>query len=257
MTKDQRCNCGANPGEGHLITCPQSPANRPSKQGVTWCTHTPSCAELEACRAWLVARGDSLAGSGDMILMVDELLQRRRADETSGGIDEGKLWSFLRDVMTTGCAIETDTRARGRRYEEHSARLDAAARDAIPQFFQRLGLLEKPSDYTKVPEVMNPPASAAQGAEARNLTRANVMGLGEVHRATEARPAEVAPLPCSPLEPSRELSPSEAASFDKTLARSPRRIERQRYSWATTGMVRDPEGSWMLRSENGGGDDDA
>ena len=56
----------------------------------------------------------------------------------SPAIDEGKLWSFLRDVMTTGCAIETDTRARGRRYEEHSARLDAAARDAIPQFAQRV-----------------------------------------------------------------------------------------------------------------------
>lgn len=50
-------------------------------------------------------------------------------------------------------------------------------------------------DYTKVPEVMNPPASAAQGAEARNLTRANVMGLEEVHRAAEARPVEAAPLP--------------------------------------------------------------
>lgn len=32
MNKDQRCNCGANSGEGHLITCPQSPANLPSKQ---------------------------------------------------------------------------------------------------------------------------------------------------------------------------------------------------------------------------------
>ena len=49
--------------------------------------------------------------------------------------------------------------------------------------------------YTKVPEVMNPPASAAQGAEARNLTRADVIGLEEVSRAGEARPAEPAPLP--------------------------------------------------------------
>ena len=45
------------------------------------------------------------------------------------------------------------------------------------------------------PEVMNPPQSAAEGCEARNLNTANVMGLEQVHRATEARPAEVAPLP--------------------------------------------------------------
>jgi hypothetical protein len=51
------------------------------------------------------------------------------------------------------------------------------------------------TDYTKVPEVMNPPASAAEGAEAGNLTRADVMGLGQVHRAAEARPAEAVPPP--------------------------------------------------------------
>lgn len=45
------------------------------------------------------------------------------------------------------------------------------------------------------PDVMNPPQSAAEGCEARNVNTANVMGLGQVHRATEARPAEVAPLP--------------------------------------------------------------
>lgn len=79
-----------------------------------------------------------------------EAAQARKAemgltDETKADIDEGKLWSFLRDVMTTGCAIETDTRAHGRGYEEHSARLDAAARDAIPQFFKRLGLSQETS----------------------------------------------------------------------------------------------------------------
>lgn len=76
----------------------------------------------------LIAR-ETLAGRGPM-----------PATETFGRLDEGKLWSFLRDVITQGCAIESDTRARGRRYEEHSARLDAASRDAVPQFFQRLGL---------------------------------------------------------------------------------------------------------------------
>ena len=45
-----------------------------------YCTHTPSCADLAACRPWLVARKDSLALSGDMIRMVDELLERRRTD---------------------------------------------------------------------------------------------------------------------------------------------------------------------------------
>ena len=48
---------------------------------------------------------------------------------------------------------------------------------------------------TNRPEVVNPPQSAAQGCEARNLTTANVMGSEQVHRAAEARPAEAAPLP--------------------------------------------------------------
>jgi hypothetical protein len=59
---------------------------------------------------------------------------------------------------------------------------------------------EKSNEYTKVREVMNPPESAAQGSEARNLTSANVMGLEQVHRATEAGPVEVAPLPNYILE---------------------------------------------------------
>ena len=44
-------------------------------------------------------------------------------------------------------------------------------------------------------EVMNPPASAARGAEARNLNSANIMGLGEVHRASKAKPADDVPAP--------------------------------------------------------------
>jgi hypothetical protein len=80
MTQDQR-TCAAcfgtngNHERGCYLAAPSS------KQEVTWCTHTPSCADLEACRSWLVARGDSLARSGDMIRMVDELLERR-AHET-------------------------------------------------------------------------------------------------------------------------------------------------------------------------------
>jgi hypothetical protein len=38
-------------------------------------------------------------------------------------------WSFCRDVLVRGAAIEQDTRATGRGYEQHSFRLDAAARE--------------------------------------------------------------------------------------------------------------------------------
>lgn len=38
-------------------------------------------------------------------------------------------WTFLRNVLARGCAIEHDTVAGGRNYEQHSARLDAAARE--------------------------------------------------------------------------------------------------------------------------------
>ena len=42
---------------------------------------------------------------------------------------------------------------------------------------------------------MNPPQSAAPGCEAGNLIAGDVMGMGHVHRAAEARPAEAAPPP--------------------------------------------------------------
>lgn len=45
------------------------------------------------------------------------------------------------------------------------------------------------------PEVMNPPQSAAQGCEARNLIADHVMGMGHVHRAAKARPADAVPPP--------------------------------------------------------------
>jgi hypothetical protein len=38
-------------------------------------------------------------------------------------------WSFCRDVLVRGAAIEQDTRATGRGYEQHSFRLDDAARE--------------------------------------------------------------------------------------------------------------------------------
>lgn len=56
-------------------------------------------------------------------------------------------------------------------------------------------LPEKTNDYTNRDEVMNPPASAAQGAEAGNLNMSQCHGTGAVPRAAEARPAEAAPPP--------------------------------------------------------------
>jgi hypothetical protein len=38
-------------------------------------------------------------------------------------------WSFCRDVLSRGCSVEQDTRSSGRGYEDHSARLDANARE--------------------------------------------------------------------------------------------------------------------------------
>jgi len=42
---------------------------------------------------------------------------------------------------------------------------------------------------------MNPPASAAEGAEAGNLNRGHVIGMGPVSRGAKARPADVASVP--------------------------------------------------------------
>lgn len=37
-------------------------------------------------------------------------------------------WSFLRNALILGAAVEKDTLATGRGYEAHSARMDAVAR---------------------------------------------------------------------------------------------------------------------------------
>jgi hypothetical protein len=55
-------------------------------------------------------------------------------------------------------------------------------------------------------EVVNPPASAAKGAEAGNLTTEQRHGTGAVPRGAEARPADASPPPCEhkhTLPPSR------------------------------------------------------
>jgi hypothetical protein len=122
---------------------------------------------------------------------------------------------------------------------------------------------EEPSDYTKVPEVMNPPASAAQGAEARNLTRANVMGLEEVHRATEARPAKVVPLPSigdpCPVCASGRIGQSQGnfrcgnCGWLGPSVPSPEKATAPptRYAHTIGGMTPHPQGAWRRYSENG------
>ena len=48
-------------------------------------------------------------------------------------MDEGKLWSLIRNVLSQGGAIQLD-RASMSGYEEYSARLDAAAAERVPDF---------------------------------------------------------------------------------------------------------------------------
>lgn len=72
--------------------------------------------------------------------------------------------------------------------------------DAFDAAIAKLQSAPTGDSYTTRHEVMNPPASAARGAEARNLNSANVMGLGEVHRASKARPANDVPAPSTQTE---------------------------------------------------------
>lgn len=58
----------------------------------------------------------------------------------SGGsemIDEGKLWSLIRDVLKQGAAIYVDHESLG--YERYSARLDAAASFRVAKFVELMG----------------------------------------------------------------------------------------------------------------------
>lgn len=49
-------------------------------------------------------------------------------DDTTAG-PPFDAWSFLRDVLRRGAAIEANTVSQRRTYEQHSALLDAAARE--------------------------------------------------------------------------------------------------------------------------------
>ena len=54
-------------------------------------------------------------------------------------LDKGKLWSFLRTVLSQGGDIQLDYNAgKYHSYEEYSARLDGAARERADQFLARL-----------------------------------------------------------------------------------------------------------------------
>jgi hypothetical protein len=67
---------------------------------------------------------------------------------------------------------------------------------------------------------MNPPQSAAQGCEAGNLITGDVMGMGHVHRAAEARPAEAVPPPLTEQQLESAISAAMArmcAAPERTL----------------------------------------
>jgi hypothetical protein len=58
-------------------------------------------------------------------------------------------WSFCRDVLVHGAAIEQDTRATLRGYEQHSFRLDAAASVFADRLKPHLGDHAKLNDLLK------------------------------------------------------------------------------------------------------------
>ena len=61
------------------------------------------------------------------------------AADVEGVLDKGKLWSFLRTVLSQGGDIQLDYNAgKYHSYEEYSARLDGAARERADQFLARL-----------------------------------------------------------------------------------------------------------------------
>lgn len=50
-------------------------------------------------------------------------------------MDDGELWSFFRALISQGTYIQMDyTAGNFKRYEEFSARLDAAARERVEEF---------------------------------------------------------------------------------------------------------------------------
>jgi hypothetical protein len=57
---------------------------------------------------------------------------RRKVISTKGDIDEGELWSWIRDVLSQGGDIWIDHQNKS--YEQYSSRLDAAAHELVVDF---------------------------------------------------------------------------------------------------------------------------
>lgn len=102
---------------------------------------TPSSNECPRITDEELDRAIKMASAFDHIPMtllhiycaLKELKERRKADETkSPQLDEGRLWSFVRDVLRDGAALERSYHSVP--YEEFSARLDSAARARADSF---------------------------------------------------------------------------------------------------------------------------
>ena len=78
-------------------------------------------------------------GMGDILRGVQAILDDCLPDETTAlQIDEGKLWSFLRDVLSHGMAIEKDLQAGAYpSYEHFSAHIDDVARKRAEELGER------------------------------------------------------------------------------------------------------------------------
>lgn len=102
------------------------------------CTCDNSLGSSCACRA------ESGARLGDL-WFCDKAWQEVKRRARLHPMNDGELWSFFRKLISQGTDIEMD-RAAGRynRYEEFSARLDAAARERVAQFKELS--LGKPGD---------------------------------------------------------------------------------------------------------------
>ena len=60
-------------------------------------------------------------------------------------MDEEKIWSFLRKVISQGAAIRDDYKSGKYSYEQYSARIDAAAAERTEQFLE---IMKTPNGLT-------------------------------------------------------------------------------------------------------------
>lgn len=90
----------------------------------------------EAAKRWRSSTDNSL---WDTLAMANFIIDHFPED----GEENFSLWSFLRNVLSTGCAIESDSRSIPRSYEEHSARLDVAAIEFEEKLTKALGIKKR------------------------------------------------------------------------------------------------------------------